>query len=363
MSPCPLTQNSRSRWEPLLRPSRGWGLGWVSPGRGGGLCGSQFPAPFPRSDHFWDWIREPPGPAGRGAAAPPCAHRCFIKRARCKGNCSGSAVPEHLPMAWRGEPPARLPAPVTPSGEEDGGSQPSTRTSTPDLRAVPWFAGVLGPWSLTLRAPRNDPTPLCFLPQWSIGSRPAPAARPRTASVACTDCPSRPRLPRGSAAPSPSREQAAERPADPGARLGPAAGAAPQDLRTRRGGARADLWGHSPAARSPWPRGHTEVVGQGFQAFLDLGFRLLYPCSDVASLGQPSPPSPGIVRLSPSLPPAPLFPAHPPGPSFFPPSFLLTLPSSPAPFSPPSLRPLMFSPLQCPCFPLSSVSCAPYPVV
>ncbi|EFB14964.1 hypothetical protein PANDA_012250, partial [Ailuropoda melanoleuca] len=42
----------------------------------------------------------------------------------------------------------------------------------------------------------SDPTPLCFFPQWPIGSRPAQAARPRMASVAYTDCPSRPRPPR-----------------------------------------------------------------------------------------------------------------------------------------------------------------------
>lgn len=87
--------------------------------------------------------------------------------------------------------------------------------------------------------------------------------------------------------------------------------------------------GHALAVRSPWPRGHTKVVGQGFQAFLDLGFRLLYPCSDVASLGQPSPLLPGLFG---SLPPS--FPAHPRGSSFFSSSFLPALPSSPAPFSP-----------------------------
>ncbi|XP_036748170.1 paired box protein Pax-1 isoform X3 [Manis pentadactyla] len=94
--------------------------------------------------------------------------------------------------------------------------------------------------------------------QWPTGSRPAPAARPWTASVAYTDCPSRPRPPRGSAARSPSASaspEAAAHRVDPGAQLGLQPGAGTRGLAEEVPGAA------RPAIRA---RGHTLFTGQGF---------------------------------------------------------------------------------------------------
>lgn len=128
----------------------------------------------------------------------------------------------------------------------------------PGSRAVPRVGGRPGPRGCPRAAPGSDPTPLCFFPQWPTGSRPAPAARPRTASVAYTDCPSRPRPPRGSAARSPSASaspEAAAHRVDPGAQLGLQPGA-----RTR------GLAEEVPRAAGPavLARGNTLFTGQGF---------------------------------------------------------------------------------------------------
>lgn len=120
------------------------------------------------------------------------------------------------------------------------------------------------------------------------------------ASVAYTDCPSRPRPPRGSAFPEPK----------PGARGGPAGGAGRAAQPCSLGGARGTQDKPrrcpEPARRGPAPSvprrtgsqvphrpsGRTSFTGQGFQASLNFGFRLLHPrpdpCSDVASLARPA---------------------------------------------------------------------------
>lgn len=76
-----------------------------------------------------------------------------------------------------------------------GSIERAPQRSPPDPHAV--TRGFGRPESSSpCAAPGSDPTPLCFFPQWPTGSRPALVARPRTASVAYTDCPSRPRPPR-----------------------------------------------------------------------------------------------------------------------------------------------------------------------
>ncbi|KAF5924975.1 hypothetical protein HPG69_008649 [Diceros bicornis minor] len=75
------------------------------------------------------------------------------------------------------------------------------------------------------------------LGKWSTGSRPAPVARPRTASVAYMDCPSRPRPPRAALprARAPRKRRTGGRTGARSWALQP--GRRPQDPRTRRGGA------------------------------------------------------------------------------------------------------------------------------
>lgn len=99
--------------------------------------------------------------------------------------------------------------------------------------------------------PRPTVTPRPVLPpQWPTGSRPAPAARPQTASGAYTDYPSRPRPPR--AAPSASRARARASEA--------AAESAPEDS-------------SPPRCPSAWPRSAPAPGGRAFSILR--GFRLL----------------------------------------------------------------------------------------
>ncbi|XP_011748137.1 paired box protein Pax-1 isoform X2 [Macaca nemestrina] len=79
------------------------------------------------------------------------------------------------------------------------------------------------------------------------GSLPAPAARPRTPSVAYTDCPSRPRPPRGS---SPRTRAWRERQADPGAQV---CAAAPASCADRTGGHAAEAEEASAGPRGARP--------------------------------------------------------------------------------------------------------------
>lgn len=205
-----------------------------------------------------------PGCAGRQHL--PALVAFIIKRARGKENgpgqrCGSVYKTPWLRLPWGGAPwgGGRVElreSPVSASFLRIPQCGASAAAFTPDPSAVSRVCGCPGPPSFWFRAgPGSDPTPLCFLPQWPTGSPPALGARPRTASVAYMDCPSQPRPPRGSAAPSPSpsREEAAERTAERGARRGPAAPAAPQDPRTRGRGAGSRSAPDLVLPRSPAP--------------------------------------------------------------------------------------------------------------
>nr|XP_014338726.1 PREDICTED: paired box protein Pax-1 [Bos mutus] len=168
----------------------GWGLGWVG-GRGmlgGGVRASQLPAPSPRRVEYESRLAGAV-PLGSVSLRPGPTFLSSAGTRPFRGG-QGVCVMEHLPECPERRAAAR-------AGRARGSrGWPSRAQGMLSLVASLQCPAVERAPLLPPETPRYPPRSWARGPQWPTGSRPAPAARPQTASGAYTDYPSRPRPPR-----------------------------------------------------------------------------------------------------------------------------------------------------------------------